>query len=62
MATDTCPPSSKTGEAITMQLIVTLFFTCCMLFPASFSGAADTEKSFNLLYSNDVRGETEPCG
>ncbi|MBC8316540.1 MAG: hypothetical protein H8E41_01445 [Desulfobulbaceae bacterium] len=45
-----------------MKLFVTLFFTFCLLFPASFSGASVEEKPFTLLYSNDVRGETEPCG
>ncbi|NOR11444.1 MAG: hypothetical protein GQ541_08150 [Desulfovibrionaceae bacterium] len=45
-----------------MKLFVTLFFVICALIPASLYGAADTEKSFTIFYSNDVRGETEPCG
>ena len=61
MAADSCKPPSQIGEAVTMKIYITLFFLFTLL-PASLYGAAVTDQSFTLFYSNDVRGETEPCG
>jgi hypothetical protein len=45
-----------------MKFIVTLLFTFFVFLPALPCWATISGHSFTLLYSNDVRGETEPCG
>lgn len=39
-----------------------LFLSLCSALLPTVGRAADNRHQFLLFYSNDVRGETEPCG
>ena len=49
----------KLDKPITLSILSTLILT--LLLSVAFTPAANASELI-ILYSNDIRGETEPCG